>query len=154
MEALTIPTDGRSVFVYELRVRTYEADALGHVNNAVYLHYCEQAAVEHSDALGWDSARYAEVGRQFVIRETQIVYLGAAAAGDRLTVTTWSGEMSGARAWRNYLIHDKTTGQLLVQARSLWVWLDTKTGRPKPLPRDLVETFTGPATANQRTCPR
>jgi acyl-CoA thioester hydrolase len=147
MEELKVPTDGRSVFVYELRVRTYEADALGHVNNAVYLHYTEQAAIEHSDALGWDAKRYAEIGRQFVIRQTEIVYHGAAMTGDWLTVTTWSGEMSGARAWRNYLIHNKQTGQMLVSARSLWVWLDTKTGRPRPLPRDFVETFTGPRTA-------
>ncbi len=147
MEELAPPTDGRSVFVYELRVRTYEADALGHVNNAVYLHYTEQAAIEHSDALGWDARRYAEVGRQFVIRQTEIVYHGAAMAGDWLTVTTWSGEMSGARAWRHYLIQNKATGQLLVSARSLWVWLDTKTGRPRPLPSDIVATFTAPRVA-------
>ena len=144
MEELAPPTDGRSVFEFSVRVRTYETDALGHVNNAVYLHYPEQAATEHSEALGWDATRYAEIGRQFVIRQHEIVYLGSAAAGDRLTVTTWSEEMSGARAWRSYIIQNQETGQRLVAVRTLWVWLDTKTGRPRPLPRDLVATFTAP----------
>ncbi len=139
---LAPPEDGRPVFQLHLRVRTYETDALGHVNNAVYLHYMEQTATEHSEALGWTTQRYAEVGRQFVIRQHEIVYLGAAVAGDRLTVTTWAEEMGGARAWRCYLIHNRDTGQRLVAARTLWVWLDAKTGRPRPLPRDLVATFT------------
>jgi acyl-CoA thioester hydrolase len=97
MEELSEPTDGRSVFEFSVRVRTYLIDALGHVNNAVYPPYMEQAATEHSEALGWDAKRYAEIGRQFVIRQHEIVYLGSAAAGDRLTVTTWSEGMSGAR---------------------------------------------------------
>jgi acyl-CoA thioester hydrolase len=144
MEELEVPTDGRSVFEFSVRVRTYETDALGHVNNAVYLHYMEQAAIEHSEALGWDAKRYADASRQFVIRQHEIVYLGSAAAGDRLTCTTWSEEMSGARGWRGYLIRNQTTGQRLVAARTLWVWLDTQTGRPRPLPRDIVATFTAP----------
>jgi acyl-CoA thioester hydrolase len=36
-----------AVFVTHLRVRHYGMDALGHVNNDVYQHYLEQAAIEH-----------------------------------------------------------------------------------------------------------
>lgn len=45
-------------FVTQLRVRHHEMDALGHVNNAVYQHYLEQAAVEHAESLGFTLARY------------------------------------------------------------------------------------------------
>ncbi|MBW4664206.1 MAG: acyl-CoA thioesterase [Chroococcus sp. CMT-3BRIN-NPC107] len=40
------------IFTTQLRVRHYEMDALGHVNNAVYQSYLEQAAIEHSEYLG------------------------------------------------------------------------------------------------------
>jgi len=40
-------------FTTQLRVRHYEMDPLGHVNNAVYQNYLEQAAIEHSEHLGF-----------------------------------------------------------------------------------------------------
>ena len=37
-----------------LRVRHHEMDAFGHVNNAVYLNYVEEAAVDHARENGLD----------------------------------------------------------------------------------------------------
>ena len=50
-DSLTNATTSR--FAAYFKVRHYEMDALGHVNNAVYLHYLEQAAIEHSAAAGF-----------------------------------------------------------------------------------------------------
>jgi hypothetical protein len=50
------------------RVRHYEAHALGHVNNAAYLHYLEQASIEHSAAVGYLLRRYQEMGTLFIVR--------------------------------------------------------------------------------------
>ena len=38
----------------ELRVRTYECDMNGHVNNANYLHYLEYARHEYLMGFGFD----------------------------------------------------------------------------------------------------
>lgn len=46
----------------QLRVRHYEMDTLGHVNNAIYQHYLEQAAIEHSESLGFGLDRYKKLG--------------------------------------------------------------------------------------------
>lgn len=143
MDAVELPQDGRTIYTMTLRVRTYETDAQGHVNNAVYLNYMEQAATEHSEQLGWSIARYREIGRMFVIRQHEVLYLGSAACGDTLAVTTWAEDMAGPRAWRAYLIDNTATGKRLVAARTLWVWVDATSGRPRPLPSDIVETFTG-----------
>jgi acyl-CoA thioester hydrolase len=43
---------GAPRFAAYFRARHYEADAVGHVNNAAYLHSLEQAAIEHSAAVG------------------------------------------------------------------------------------------------------
>ena len=48
---------GCRLYTMPLRVRKYEMDALGHVNNAVYLNYMEQAATEHAEALGFGQER-------------------------------------------------------------------------------------------------
>jgi acyl-ACP thioesterase len=38
------------------RVRTYELDANGHVNNAVFVAYAEEVANQHAEALGFGRA--------------------------------------------------------------------------------------------------
>ena len=131
-------------FVAHLRVRHYEMDALGHVNNAVYLHYLEQAAWEHSQHVGLTLARYEELGGIFIMRTLEIAFMRPAVAGDLLAITTWAEEMRGARAVRKYEIRHAERDQLLVQAAALWAWIDRATGRPRPIPRQVLDLFVPP----------
>ncbi len=116
-------------------------DALGHVNNAVYQHYLEQAAIEHSEFLGFGPKRYEEVGGVFVMRRIEIEYLRPAVAGDTLEVTTWLQQVRGPRAIRRYEIRQQGEEQLLVTAEALWVWVDTKIMRPRAIPPLILDAF-------------
>ncbi|MBW4477249.1 MAG: acyl-CoA thioesterase [Tolypothrix brevis GSE-NOS-MK-07-07A] len=126
-----------------LRVRHYEMDALGHVNNAVYQNYLEQAAIEHSEHLGLTLEVYRELAGVFVMRRVEIEYLRPAVAGDTLEITTWLHQMRGSRAIRRYEIRKQNQDELLVTAEALWVWVEAKTMRPRPIPSALlVENYT------------
>ena len=139
-DPIEVPLEGYPVYTMRLRVRQYEMDAFGHVNNAVYLNYLEQAATEHAAMLGFPQARLTELGGLFVVRRHEIDYLGAALAGDDLAVTTWPEMLTGARAVRCYEIRNVATGKRLIAARTLWVWVDLN-GRPRAIPRELLEAF-------------
>ncbi len=128
-------------FKTKLRVRYHEMDSLGHVNNAVYQHYLEQAAVEHSEHLGFTQQRCEELGGVFVMRRIEIEYLRPAVAGELLEVTTWLSEMRGPRAIRRYEIRKQPEEKLLVTAQALWVWVDITAMRPKAIPQLLLDTF-------------
>ena len=165
------PPPGVSRFAAYFRVRHYEMDALGHVNNAVYLHYLEQAAIEHAAALGYDFARLRALGGLFIARRHEIDYLRPASAGDILQVVTWPVELKGAQAVRDYAIYqhhpapgatglpDDTllpagfapVGAPLVLARTHWVWVDAQTGHPRRLPAELPAAFL--ATAGTAASP-
>ncbi|NJN59159.1 MAG: acyl-CoA thioesterase [Leptolyngbyaceae cyanobacterium SL_5_9] len=125
----------------QLRVRYHEMDALGHVNNAVYQHYLEQAAIEHSEYLGLNLDRYRELGGWFVMRRVEIDYLRPAIAGDILEVTTWLQEMRGTRAIRRYEIRKSGNDDLLLKAEALWVWVDAIAMRPRAIPDSLMTAF-------------
>src|SRR3712207_7954185 len=85
------------------RVRFHEVDALGHLNNAAYLNYLEQAAIDHATYLGLDLPRLQELGGVFVARRHEIVFVrptfaetccessrGWASRGERAsTATIW-----------------------------------------------------------------
>lgn len=152
-------TEAAPRFAAYFKVRHHEMDALGHVNNAVYLHYLEQAAIAHSDALGFTIARLAALGGVFIARRHEIDYLRPATAGDTLQVITWAAEMRGALAVRDYAIHrhDPVAGGLpgdgflpldfapagppLVRARTHWAWVDPAAGRPRRLPAGLAAVY-------------
>ncbi|NMG09100.1 thioesterase family protein [Brasilonema sp. UFV-L1] len=129
------------IFKTLLRVRHYEMDALGHVNNAVYQNYLEQAAIEHSEHLGLTFDVYRELGGVFVMRRVEIEYLHPAVASDTLEIMTWLREMRGTRAYRQYEIRKQNQEDLLVTAEALWVWVDPKTMRPRGIPKMLLEKF-------------
>lgn len=128
-------------FVTQLRVRHYEMDALGHVNNAVYQNYLEQAAIEHMEHLGFTLDRYRQLGGVFVMRRIEIDYLRPAVAGDTLEITTWIKEMRGPRSPRRYEIRKQGHDELLVTAEALWVWVDTKAMRPRAIPPEFLSIF-------------
>lgn len=128
-------------FTTKLRVRHHEMDTLGHVNNAVYLHYLEQAAIEHSEHLGFTLEHYRELGGAFVLRRIEIDYRRPAVAGDMLDITTWLREVRGPRATRCYEIYRQRDDALLVTAEALWIWVDTAAMRPGAIPSELLNRF-------------
>lgn len=155
-------TQFRSAFLLTVRVRFHEIDPLGHVNNAVYLNYLEEAAIDHATAAGWPATRLREHGGVFIARRHEIDYLRPANEGDLLQVRTWPEAMSGARALRAYEIVrlDRTPGAwqvnglvdaadldpaprdaLLVRARTEWAFVDVTTGRPRRIPAELRDDF-------------
>lgn len=147
-----LPWAGRPVYELRLRVRTYEVDALGHVNNAVYLNYLEQAATEHAEALDFGRERLAALGGLFVVRRHEIDYLGAALMGDELHIITWPESIRGPRAVRRYEVRHAVTGKILVQASTVWAWLDLR-GRPRPVPREILDAFGDDSPATVQVLP-
>lgn len=164
MSARTAPwqqSRTRHIYLAHFRVRFHELDPLGHVNNAVYLNYLEQTAIDHAAAEGYDSATLRELGGVFIARRHEITYLRPAVENDLLRVTTWPAEMSGARAIRAYEItrlvlapgqsipsdgiHDvtepPTRDEVIVSARTEWAFVDTVSGRPRRIPLEVRDAF-------------
>lgn len=121
-------------------------DALGHVNNAVYLNYVEEAAIEHGRARGYDEARWRALGGNWVVRRHEIEYRAPAIAGDELTVTTRIISLERARGIRRTTI--ERGGTLLVEAVTEWVWVGLD-GRPRRVPPEALADFAG----NQKGAP-
>jgi acyl-CoA thioester hydrolase len=121
-----------------LRVRHHEMDALGHVNNAVYLNYVEEAAIEHGRARGYDEARWRELGGTWVVRRHEIEYRVPAVAGDELVVTTRVLALDRTRGTRRTTI--ERDGVVLVEATTEWVWIGLD-GRPRRIPPAVLADF-------------
>jgi acyl-CoA thioester hydrolase len=127
-------------FTTRWRVRSYELDSNGHVNNAIYLAYAEEVAALHAEVLGFGRAWTQAQGRAWVVRKHDIIYHRPADYGDELDLTTVVTAMRGARATRATSIR-LSTGPLLAEAVTEWVWVRTSDGRPTRLPPELIGAF-------------
>jgi len=127
-------------FTAQWRVRSYELDSNGHVNNAVYLAYAEEVAVLHAEALGFGRAWTTEQGGAWVVRKHQIVYHQPALYGDELELTTTLVSMRGARAIRGTSI-TRPDGTRLADITTEWVWVRAGDGRPTRVPTTLMDAF-------------
>ncbi|MCC6801914.1 MAG: acyl-CoA thioesterase [Anaerolineae bacterium] len=123
------------------RVRSYECDAYGHVNNANYLRYMQEAALDASAAVGYDEARYNEMGHIWLIRETNIEYLRPLRFGDSVEVTTWVGDFRRVRSRRMYELHSVSSGELVAKASTDWVYIERASGRPARVPDEMIAAF-------------
>lgn len=123
------------------RIRHYECDAYGHVNHANYLRYMQEAAFDASAAAGYDFSRYDEINRFWLIRETDITYLRPLTYGDSVVVKTWVLDFRRVRSRRAYELRDLATGEVVAQAHTEWIFLDSQSLRPVTIPAEMVEAF-------------
>ena len=91
-------SEDRLAYTTRWRVRTYELDANGHVNNAVYLNWAEQLATEHVEAAGFGREWTTAQQGAWVVRRHEITYRTPAVYGDELELTTRAISIKGRAA--------------------------------------------------------
>ena len=116
-----------------LRVRTYECDSYGHVNNANYLNYLELARYEFLRDVGFDYLEMIKAGYGVYVARIEIDYKKPAVTDDDLIIKSWpikKGAVSGTLAqqvWRG--------DDLLADAKVTWAFVDSK-GMPTKIPSE------------------
>jgi acyl-CoA thioester hydrolase len=138
-------------FTRRFRVRHYELDALGHVNNVVFVQYMQEAAIEASAALGFNPDWYREQGTAWVVRRLTVRYLAQVVYGDEVDVTTWVSAMRGVRSTREYDLTRVGDGARVARGRAEWIYIDAKTAQPARFPDGWAEAFltTGDGAAEE-----
>jgi len=129
------------IYTRNFRVRYYECDAHGHLNNANYLRYMQETAFDASAAVGYDHARYDEIGHHWLIRETQIEFNNPARYNECIQVKTWIADFRRVSSRRVYEFTNSETGLAVAKAYTDWVYLDTESGLPTSIPASMVDAF-------------
>ena len=128
-------------FTVRWAVRQYELDALGHVNNAVYLNWAAQAAIEHVEAMGLGRAWSQEHGGTWVVRDHHITYHRPVEYGDVVLVTTLPQDIAGARGLRRTEIRRVSDEALTTEVATEWIWVRLRDGRPLRVPAEVQRRF-------------
>lgn len=121
---------------FRIGILPADIDFMGHVNNARYLNWVQDAVVAHWRAI----ASPAEVaGHLWVALKHEITYRKPAFLNDEVIATVVLEKVQGARAFYATLI--KRGEEVLAEVKSSWCCLDAATMRPARIAADIAERF-------------
>jgi acyl-CoA thioester hydrolase len=110
-------------FYHPVEVRYGDLDPQGHVNNARYLTYLEQARVAYLVKTGlWDGHSFDEIG--IILADIQVTFLASIRFGDPVRVGVRISRLGSKSIDMDYLIEDAQTHKELARAKSVLVAYD------------------------------
>ncbi|HEY8026549.1 MAG TPA: thioesterase family protein [Burkholderiaceae bacterium] len=122
--------------------RVEDIDGLNHVNNAVYVQWCEQVAWAHSEHLGLHLSDYQRLDRAMAIRRGEYDYLLPALMGDQLVLSTWLTASDGKLTMvRNFQLQREVTGQTLMRGRWDLVCIELSSGKARRMPPEFCDIY-------------
>lgn len=128
-----------SIYSKPFVIPSTSIDENGHVNNVAYVQWMQDIAVEHYSSIGGLEAQGPRA--TWVVREHRIEYLLPAFAGEAIEIRTWVENIRRVRSLRKYEFVRTSDGKVLVKGETDWVFVDTKTGRPLPIPEQVSNVF-------------
>ena len=135
-----------SHFSHRLDVRFRDCDPLGHVNNAVYLTYLEQARFNHWRSLWGFGGRQTPPDLPGVIlARVEADYKRPSRYGDTLEVRLTVAEIGRTSFRYEYEIVDDQ-GRTVLTARTVQVMYDYTANTPEPIP-DAIRALLAPTGA-------
>lgn len=130
MTATATPHDHKIIVAPE------QIDFMGHVNNAHYLSWVQEAVLAH-----WHKIAPPEAVAEhlWVALKHEITYRRPAFLDDRVIATVILEKVQGARAFYDTVI--KRGEEVLAEVKSSWCCIDAKTLRPARLASEVVARF-------------
>jgi acyl-CoA thioester hydrolase len=123
---------GRFSVAVEARFR--DLDAIGHVNNAVYLTYIESARVGYwLHVTGREGVKAVDI----ILARVEVDYRSPVAMGEVLDVSVGCRSMRRSSFILEFELRSRVGGRLVAQATNVVVYYDYATGRSLPIPEEI-----------------
>uniref|UniRef100_A0A8A2VKG4 Acyl-CoA thioesterase n=1 Tax=Haloterrigena alkaliphila TaxID=2816475 RepID=A0A8A2VKG4_9EURY len=120
--------DDSDAYDVEIDVRLRDVDFMGHVNNAVYATYLEEAREAYfQDVVG---VSMTDVGT--VLATLEIDYARPIEADETVTVALTVSELGTSSLHLEYVV--RADGERAATARTVQVLVDRETGESRPIP--------------------
>lgn len=129
-------TDHALPHSYPIGIDPADIDFMGHVNNASYLKWVQDAVLSH-----WRKIAPAEAVASllWVALKHEITYRKPTFVGDTVIATVLLEKVQGARAFYQTII--KRGEEVLAEVQSSWCCIDAATLRPARLASNVIERF-------------
>jgi len=121
-------------FSHPIEVRFRDLDALGHVNNAVYLTYLESARIAYWMHV---TRRSGLDALDMILARVEIDYRSPLSYGEAVDVTVRCASMRRSSFVLEFTATERAAGRLVAEARKVLVHYDYSAARSLALPGEL-----------------
>ena len=123
-------------FAFPITVLPSDIDFMGHVNNARYLNWVQEAVLAH-----WRKIAPADevASKAWVALKHEITYRKPAFLEDDVIARTVLESIKGARAFYSTVIHRGE--EVLAEVKSSWCCIDAETLRPARIGEEVSRFF-------------
>lgn len=117
-------------FIYPVDVRFRDLDAIGHVNNSVYLTYMESARIAYWMKV---TGRTGIDDLDIILARTEVDYRSPVSYGETLEVGVRCASLGRSSFVLEFAIFELSSGRLVAEARKVLVHYDYAAARSRPL---------------------
>ena len=134
-------TENDAAFVIQRDVEWRDLDSQEHVNNATYVEFAEDAAIQALTDLGWSPLEFKTQTLAVVNRRVHVKYHLPAVWGDRLNVVTSLVKVNTAEGEWYIDMKRASDGAKILQCVIEWSIADRITGEGQNLPESLFQAL-------------
>lgn len=128
------------MYRWNTKVRYSECGSKGTLTLAGIVNYFQDSSSAHSEELGAGIGFLEEQGGAWVLNSWQIEVKRYPDIMEDIEVCTWPSDFKGVFGPRSFCMKTKD-GEQIACARTLWVYIDTKSGRPAKPSEELVQKY-------------
>lgn len=132
-------------YYHPVEVRYSDLDPQGHLNNARYLTYFEQARINYIVHIGlWQGGSFLDMG--IIVANAQINFLAPVFFGQKLKVGARITHLGNKSMNMEYSLLDLESNQELANGSTVLVAYDYQSGKTVPIPeqwRQVISEFEG-----------
>lgn len=125
------------MYSFNSRVRYSEIGENGRLTISSAVNYMQDCSTFHSESIGFGLERLKKIRRAWILNAWHIVISELPKVDSDIIIKTWPTGFKAFMGFRNFEICSPE-GLSCVKADSVWVFIDTETGRPvKPADEDI-----------------
>tara|TARA_B100001094_G_C17816609_1_gene616420 strand:+ start:198 stop:641 length:444 start_codon:yes stop_codon:yes gene_type:complete len=124
------------------KVSESQIDILGHVNNKVYLDWCELVSWDHSRSLGVTPEIYKKLKCACVVVNNNIDYVGSLFKDDQIAISTWITQTdSKIKLSRLFQIIRINDNKVIFRSNVNYVCISLESFKPKKMPQLFRDSY-------------
>ena len=132
---------------YKIKVRGFHCDLYGHVNNARYLEFLEEARWDYVE-MAPELVKLGERGLGFIVAAITIQYKRPVGLGEVVEIQSEMAGFTAKRAIMRQTVLNTASGKVVVAAEVTFAIIDLKTGRAVAMDEQMRGWFTAGGDAS------
>ncbi|MCR5272140.1 MAG: acyl-[acyl-carrier-protein] thioesterase [Lachnospiraceae bacterium] len=129
------------MYSIDTKIRYSEIDKNRKLKPLALLNLLQDCCTFQSEDVGNTGISMRDMNRAWILNSWQVIVFKDVKLGDLVTVSTMPYEFKGFFGMRCFEIKDKKTGERIAIANSVWTYLNTKTGTPARIEKEIQEMY-------------